>query len=276
MAKVTLSNLTNLNNAQTAVAAINANSAAITTAMEKTLSRDGTIPNQMMASIDMNSSPILNLPLPLTALEPVRKTEFDAVVQNIGTAAASAAAAQASAVSAAASFANFDVRYLGSKASDPSLDNSNNALQTGALYYNFTNNQMRVYTGSVWNNVYDRTITVGVLFDGGGSTISVGTKRDLTLPFSGTILAWRLLADVAGSCVIDIWKDSFANYPPTIADVITASAKPTLTAVDHAESSVLTGWTTTFSAGETFRFNVNSASTVKVVTLALTVLKSLT
>lgn len=277
MAKLTLTDLINLSNDQTTIATINSNSAAIETALEQTLSRDGTAPNQMFADFDMNSNKIMNLPLPTTALEPVRKVEFDNVVANIGDAANNAAIAQAAAISAAASFDSFHDRYLGAKTSDPLLDNDGNPILIGALYFNFTTSQMRVYNlGNFWSNVYDRTITMGVLFDGGGSVLTTGTKRDLTVPFSGQILSWRLLADVAGSCIIDIWKDTFSNYPPTIADVITASAKPTLSGVDHAESSTLTGWTTTFAAGDTFRFNVNSATTVKVVTLALTVLKSIT
>lgn len=279
MAKLTLTDLINLSNDQTTIATINSNSAAIETALEQTLSRDGTSPNQMFSDFDMNSNKIMNLPLPTTALEPIRKVEFDNVVSNIGDAANNAAIAQAAAISAAASFDSLDDRYLGAKTSDPLLDNDGNPILIGALYFNSVTGQMRVYnSGNFWSNVYDRTITIGVLFDGGGSVLTTGTKRDLTVPFSGQILSWRLLADVAGSCVIDIWKDVFANYPPTIADVITASAKPTLSGVDHAESSTLTGWTAngTFSAGDTFRFNVNSATTVKVVTLALTVLKSLT
>ena len=44
----------------------------------------------------------------------------------------------------------FDDRYLGSKSSAPTLDNDNNALLTGALYFNTTSNTMFVYTGSAW------------------------------------------------------------------------------------------------------------------------------
>lgn len=80
MAKLTLTDLANLQNENTAVSAINANNAATETAMEKTLSRDGTSPNQMGATLDMNSHPIINLPEPQTATEPVRKEDlFDLV-----------------------------------------------------------------------------------------------------------------------------------------------------------------------------------------------------
>jgi len=45
---------------------------------------------------------------------------------------------------------NFDDRYLGAKASDPSLDNDGNALAIGALYFNTTDGVMKVYTASGW------------------------------------------------------------------------------------------------------------------------------
>jgi hypothetical protein len=56
------------------------------------------------------------------------------------------------AAKAAASYDSFDDRYLGSKASDPTLDNDNNALITGALYFDSTNGVMKVYNGTEWAN----------------------------------------------------------------------------------------------------------------------------
>jgi hypothetical protein len=67
-------------------------------------------------------------------------------------AANSATSATASAASAAASFDSFDDRYLGAKATDPTVDNDGNALLTGAMYFNSSTNIMKVYTGSAWMN----------------------------------------------------------------------------------------------------------------------------
>ena len=64
--------------------------------------------------------------------------------------AESATASASSATAAAASYDAFDDRYLGSKASAPTLDNDGNALLTGALYWDTTAEQMRVYTGTEW------------------------------------------------------------------------------------------------------------------------------
>ena len=74
---------------------------------------------------------------------------------NSATAAAgSATAAAGSATAAAASYDSFDDRYLGPKVSDPALDNDGNPLLTGALYFNTTTSEMRVYTGATWLTAY--------------------------------------------------------------------------------------------------------------------------
>lgn len=72
MSKITLDDLANLQNENTAIATINDNSATIETAFDNTLSRDGTSPNQMGANLDMNSHKILNLPTPTSNFEPLR------------------------------------------------------------------------------------------------------------------------------------------------------------------------------------------------------------
>lgn len=114
---------------------------------------------------------------------------------------------------------------------------------------------------------------ISFLIDGGGSAITTGVKGDIEMPFAGTITAARLFADQTGSIVIDIFKDTFANFPPTVADTITASAKPTISSGVKDEDSTLTGWTTAFAAGDILRINVDSITTVERVTLSLTVTK---
>ena len=102
MAKLTATDLTSLTNESTAISQINANFAAVETAMEKTLSRDGTTPNTMTASLDMNSQAIINLPAPSAGTSPVTKTYGDA---NYGGTAAATATTKASEASASATAA---------------------------------------------------------------------------------------------------------------------------------------------------------------------------
>ena len=62
----------------------------------------------------------------------------------------SATSASNSAQAAADTYDAFDDRYLGAKASDPTVDNDGNALTTGALYYDTVSLQLKVYTGATW------------------------------------------------------------------------------------------------------------------------------
>ncbi|MBK25918.1 MAG: hypothetical protein CME70_18095 [Halobacteriovorax sp.] len=68
-------------------------------------------------------------------------------VNSIGT---SVTDAQTAATSAENSWDSFDDRYLGAKSSAPSVDNDGDALITGALYFDSTADEMRVYNGSSW------------------------------------------------------------------------------------------------------------------------------
>lgn len=79
MSKVTLTDIGNTNQ-NTLIAAHNANNTVIEQAFDNTLSRDGTAPNQMNASIDMNTHQLLNLSAPLNDGNAIRKQELDAAV----------------------------------------------------------------------------------------------------------------------------------------------------------------------------------------------------
>jgi len=115
------------------------------------------------------------------------------------------------------------------------------------------------------------TGSIGFLIDGGGAPITPGVKGTIVVPFDCTITSWTLMADQAGSVVLDLWKASFANYPPSIANSITASAKPTITADMKAFSATLTSWTVAIAAGDILAFNVDAASAITRVSVGLTV-----
>lgn len=109
MSKLTLSPLTTLSNQASAIATINANSDATETALENTLSRDGTTPNQMNADIDMNSNDLLNVGLVSATDITIGGTDVSGVLTQAVTAAnaadTSASAAATSASNAASSAA---------------------------------------------------------------------------------------------------------------------------------------------------------------------------
>lgn len=88
-------------------------------------------------------------------------------------AATSAASAATSASSAATSYDNFDDRYLGSKATAPSVDNDGNTLLVGAIYWNSTLNNMYVWSGSTWVQIATTSIYSAPTL--GSTTIASGT-----------------------------------------------------------------------------------------------------
>lgn len=111
-------------------------------------------------------------------------------------------------------------------------------------------------------------------FDGGGAEIADGTKVYLEVPFACTITAARALADQVGSIVVDVWKDTYANYPPADADSITAAAPVTIAAATKSEDDTLTGWTRSLAAGDVLVFNVDSCTTIRKCTVSLRIMRA--
>jgi hypothetical protein len=91
-------------------------------------------------------------------------------------AAASEAAAASSEVNAEAAWDSLDDRYLGAKATAPTVDNDGDALQTGALYWNSTSDSMYVWNGSSWDTFNS---TTGIA-DGASSTaVTIAPSGDV-------------------------------------------------------------------------------------------------
>lgn len=102
----------------------------------------------------------------------------------------------------------------------------------------------------------------------------------IEVPYAGTIVAARIFgfdtagASMSGDAVVDVWKRDYANYPPTVTQTITASAKPTLSGAIKAEDTTLTGWTLSFSAGDIFVFKREAGATVDTVLVQLTTVRT--
>jgi len=103
-----------------------------------------------------------------------------------------------------------------------------------------------------------------IALDGGGAAITTGAKGFYVAPFKMTITGWTLVADQSGSIAIDVWKDTYANHPPTDADSIVT---PSITAAIKNQGS---GLSLAVAKGDILRFNVDSCATIQLVTLALT------
>lgn len=128
----------------------------------------------------------------------------------------------------------------------------------------------RKTAANTWS-LEDGTTNLVFIIDNNGTTITTGIKGDLQIPYAATITGVVALADQSGSIVVDIWKDSYANFPPTNDDSITASAPVTISSATKSEDTTLTGWTTSITAGDVLRFNVDSVTSITRVSILLKV-----
>lgn len=123
--------------------------------------------------------------------------------------------------------------------------------------------------GKALRDVVDGTLAIQlpVAFTATVSVAATGIQWIGHIPDGMTIQSWEMVADASGSVVLDLWVASAAI--PEGTDKITGSAQPTLSSVQFASSSTLTGWTTGLTAGDILAINVDSASTATSVTLTL-------
>ena len=97
-------------------------------------------------------------------------------------AATSATNAATSETNAAASYDAFDDRYLGSKSSDPTVDNDGNTLLDGAIYWNSTDLVMKAYdlSGTAWNRITPTTTEQGHINTVSGISTNVTTVAGIS------------------------------------------------------------------------------------------------
>lgn len=152
-------------------------------------------------------------------------------------AATSETNAAASAASAASALDSFDDRYLGSKTSNPTLDNDGNALVTGALYYRSTAPiGMKVYDGAQWIEAsaaqQAALVTYEYVATAGQTTFSGADANSLTLSY----IAGGLIVSLNGS-ILRPGDDYTATNGTSIVLVTAASLNDELAA--YAFSSFL-------------------------------------
>lgn len=224
--------LMNTANANTGSATLNAGAGAVSIKrFDGSALQAGDIPNGIADLVYTGSEWRLINTHNAAASVTAAATSATAAASSASAASTSETNAATSETNAAASYDAFDDRYLGSKASDPALDNDGDALLTGALYWNTTSSVLKVYDGTTWvthekNHIIARMTlstnesqtdsNIGILgFDTADfdqSSVATPASSKFTVPVGYTkaraTASVVFAADSAGTRLIQIYAES--------------------------------------------------------------------
>ena len=114
-----------------------------------------------------------------------------------------------------------------------------------------------------------QTSEIILAIDGAGQPPLSGFKGYITIPYNCTVTGWVILADQAGSAVLDIKWAKYSDVPNTVS--IVGSANPQLVSVQKNQGTAA-GWNPTqFLAGQIIEVDLISASQVTFITLSINI-----
>ena len=161
---------------------------------------------------------------------------------------------------------------------DPTVtDDTTKGYDPGSLWLNTTTKHLWVCidasTGAaVWDDIKSDD-TLVFTFLNNGAVLNTGPQSSayLEIPFDCTVLAVRMYGAPSGDIQVDLWNDSYSNYPPDVADTIVAAAPPKIVTAVKSEDTTLTGWTTALAAGSGVLPNIDSVTSMTWAKLVLQV-----
>lgn len=195
-----------------------------------------------------------------------------AAAGSASAASSSASAAASSAASTAALLDSFDDRYLGPKASAPTLDNDGNALIVGALYFDTTSGKMRVFTATGWIDASSASQAALTVYrytaTSGQTTFSGADLNSVTLSY----LAGGIVVTLNGSVIVGGGDDYTATNGTSVVLGTGATAGDTLEVYAFSSFSIasLNGSAIVDGTISTNKYIDASVTTAKIADDAIT------
>lgn len=111
------------------------------------------------------------------------------------------------------------------------------------------------------------------IIDGGGVVASTGIAIfGVVVDFPCTITGWTVLTDLSATVTIDVWKDTYANHPPTVADtMVGVGTKPNTSAARKGQSTSPDWDTLTLASGDVVFVNLDANDNATWISLTLRV-----
>jgi hypothetical protein len=113
------------------------------------------------------------------------------------------------------------------------------------------------------------------VIDGGGNSVTTGIKGYLEVPFACTLTSAKMFFDTSAVARVDIYKDIYANYPPTSADTIISSAGGDTTfstsgvSATKFSATISNTWTKAVNANDVFGFEVEQNDNATQIIIVL-------
>jgi len=105
---------------------------------------------------------------------------------------------------------NFDDRYLGQFAADPTLDNDGNALLVGALYFNTVINKMKTWTGTSWSVTFSDSSTASAV--GNDSSYQPVGATTVALALNTLVPIQALLSFAGGTGALAYYNSGTSSW----------------------------------------------------------------
>lgn len=114
-----------------------------------------------------------------------------------------------------------------------------------------------------------------IAIDGGGSELADNAQSiPVEVPYSMTLMKVTAYADTTGDVEVDVYNDTYANYPADGSDSIVGAAPVTISSGIKSQDSTLSGWTTALTAGSHLILHVNSCTDITRLVVAFVGIKN--